>query len=235
MLSKSQARIFFLIGTLIFVGFFIALTVDTLRRVPEQTKQAQMTNQVMLGKELWDKNNCMGCHTLLGEGAYYAPELTKVYERRGAAWMKMFIKDPQAMFPGERRMVKYNFSDAEIDALIAFFKWIGGMDLNGFPPKPNILTAPQGQASGQASAQASLARTKAPEKFTQICIACHSLGGQGGKIGPALDGVASRRDSKYVNAWLHDPQAIKPGTLMPKLPLSEGEIEELVKFLSELK
>lgn len=230
MLSKSQARAFFLFGTLIFVVIFIGLTVDTVRRVPEQTKQTNMTEQVILGKDIWDKNNCMGCHTLMGEGAYYAPELTKVYERRGPAWMKMFIKDPQAMYPGERKMVKYNFSDAEIDDLIAFLKWIGEMDLNGFPPKPNILVVPQASASS-----ATLVSTKAPEKFTQICAACHVVGGKGGTVGPALDGVGSRRDAKYLDQWLRDPQVLKPGALMPKLPLSEVELEELVKYLSELK
>jgi nitric oxide reductase subunit C len=46
-----------------------------------------------------------------GEGAYYAPELTKVVERRGAAWISLFLKDPQKMFPGQRKMVQYNFTD----------------------------------------------------------------------------------------------------------------------------
>ena len=86
----------------------------------------------------------MGCHTLLGEGAYYAPELTKVYERRGPEFIKAMLRDPQAMYPGQRRMVKYNFTDAEIAALVAFLQWIGEMDLNGFA-KPTLL--PCGRAS----------------------------------------------------------------------------------------
>lgn len=230
MLSKSQARAFFLIGTLIFVVIFIGLTIDTVRRVPEQTKQTNMTEQVIQGKDIWDKNNCMGCHTLMGEGGYYAPELTKVYERRGPAWMKMFIKDPQAMYPGERKMIKYNFSDAEIDDLIAFFKWIGEMDLNGFPPKPNVLVPSQAPSGG-----VSVSSVKAPAQFDQICLACHAVGGKGGNVGPALDGVGARRDAKYLNQWLRDPQSLKVGALMPKLPLSDADVEALVKYLSELK
>ncbi len=31
--------------------------------------------EVVLGKKVWEDNNCIGCHTLLGEGAYFAPEL----------------------------------------------------------------------------------------------------------------------------------------------------------------
>jgi nitric oxide reductase subunit C len=34
----------------------------------------------------------MGCHTILGEGAYYAPELTKVIERRGEGYVKAVLQ-----------------------------------------------------------------------------------------------------------------------------------------------
>lgn len=138
MLSKSQAKLFFISGTLLFAVIFLILTVDTLRKVPLQTREANLSEEVKRGKELWDKNNCMGCHTILGEGAYYAPELTKVYERRGSDWMRLFIKNPQLIYPGQRKMVQYKFNDSEINDIIAFFKWIGEIDTNGFPPKPTL-------------------------------------------------------------------------------------------------
>jgi nitric oxide reductase subunit C len=95
-----------------------------------------MTPQVIHGKHLFDKSNCMGCHTILGEGAYYAPELTKIYELKGADWIRSMLIDPQAVYPGARKMVKYNFTTEEQDALIAFLKWIGEIDTNGYPAKP---------------------------------------------------------------------------------------------------
>jgi nitric oxide reductase subunit C len=138
MLSKSSAKAFFLTGTFVCSGAFIMLTLDTLKRIPAQTNVASMNESVIRGKHLWDRNNCMGCHTLLGEGAYYAPELTKVYERRGEGFITAMLTDPQAIFGGQRKMVKYNFTDEEKKDLVAFFKWVGEMDLNGFPPKPNL-------------------------------------------------------------------------------------------------
>lgn len=48
-----------------------------------QTHHAKIDAQVARGKELRASNKCKGCHTVLGEGGYYAPELTKVAERRG--------------------------------------------------------------------------------------------------------------------------------------------------------
>ena len=232
MLSKSAARSFFLVGTLVCVAFFIGLTVDTLGRVPAQTNAQNLTESVKLGKKLWEKNNCMGCHTLLGEGAYYAPELTRVYERRGPQFMRALLKDPQAMYPGERKMVKYNFTDAEIDQLIAFFQWIGEMDLNGFPPKPHLVQlAVTATSTGGGVAQAS----DRPFVFNQMCVACHTMGGQGGLVGPTLDGVGKRLTTEYIAAWLRDPAAVKPGTRMPKLPLTDKDIAELSAFLSQQK
>jgi nitric oxide reductase subunit C len=231
MLSKSAARAFFLIGTVGFSVIFLGLTLDTMRRVPAQTRAHNITPQVVQGKQLWEKNNCMGCHTLLGEGAYYAPELTKVYERRGPEFIKAMLRDPQAMYPGQRRMVQYHFTAGEIEALLAFLQWIGEMDLNGFPPKPTLLPV----AVPVASRDNVVARREQPKIFNQLCIACHSLGGQGGVVGPALDDVGSRRDYNNLVVWLTDPQKVKPGTLMPKLPLSEPDIVELASFLSQLK
>lgn len=236
MLSKSAAKAFFFTGTIISAGAFILLTVDTIQRVPKQTHQENITEAVIRGKDLWDSNNCAGCHTLLGEGAYYAPELTQVYSRRGESFVKALIKDPEAMYPGQRRMVNYHFNDDQVADLVAFLKWIGEMDLNGFPPKPDLLATAVVPAAPGAAPEASVAqRMNRPMVFNQMCIACHSLNGQGGKVGPALDGVGDRRDRENIVHWLTDPQRVKPGTLMPKLPLSKEDIAELAAFLSELK
>ncbi|MBL8920086.1 MAG: cytochrome c [Myxococcaceae bacterium] len=226
MLSKSAAKAFFLGGTAVTASVFLALTWDTFQQIPERTRASALTEPVKRGKDLWERNNCMGCHTLFGEGAYYAPELTKVYERRGPAFIRAQIKDPQAMYPGERKMTNYHFKDEEIEDLIAFFEWVGKVDLNGFPAKPTL-----GAAAQQAVANA----PTRPQVFTQICVTCHALGGAGGTVGPALDGVGDRFDSAYLERWLKDPAGVKPGTTMPKLPLDDAQLGELVTFLSSQK
>ena len=84
MLSKSAARMFFLVGTGLCSLSFVLLTVDTFRQIPGQTNEHLLTPAAIRGKHLFDSSNCMGCHTILGEGAYYAPELTRVHSRRGS-------------------------------------------------------------------------------------------------------------------------------------------------------
>lgn len=137
MLSKSQARLFFLGGTVISFAVFLALSWNSLsNEVPKQTHEENLTEGVIRGKHLWESNNCMGCHTIFGEGAYYAPELTKVVERRGDAYITAVLTSKTPWAPRGRKMVAYEFSEAEAADLLEFFKWIGNVDLNGFPPKP---------------------------------------------------------------------------------------------------
>ncbi|MBP9674196.1 MAG: c-type cytochrome [Bacteriovoracaceae bacterium] len=231
MLSKSQAKKFFIIGTALCAGSFILLTIDTLKRVPIQTNAQNLTAEVARGKDLFDSNNCMGCHTILGEGAYYAPELTKVYDRRGSVFIAQMLRDPEKMYPGQRKMVKYNFNDQEINDLIAFFKWIGEIDLNGFPAKPDLMPSASPSNTGKVVVEVS----NRPKVFNQMCMTCHALYGQGGDVGPALDGVGSRRDADYIKKWLYDPASIKADSKMPQMPLTEEEIIELTAFLSQLK
>ena len=139
MLSKKQAKIFFLGGTVLFLLIFIGMTVDTLiNGIPQNTNVDQMDEQVLLGRKLWDKNNCMGCHTIMGEGAYYAPELTRVYSRRGETYIQSVLTAPEGWGFRGRKMVKYDFTDEEVAGLIAFFKWMDKAHLNGFPPEPNL-------------------------------------------------------------------------------------------------
>lgn len=240
MLSKSQAKIFFFTGTGVFGAIFLALTVDSMRQIPKLTNEDQMTEQVVAGKRIWEKNNCMGCHTLFGEGAYYAPELTKVYERRGPMWLRVFLKDPEAMFPGERKMVNYHFGEQEIEELIAFLEWCGKVDLNGFPADPPLrkkLAAPVASASDGGAPSKTAGGAELPQQpvvFQSLCVACHAVGGQGGSIGPTLDSVYQRKTKEEIVVWLQDPAKVKPGTTMPKLPLSPEQIEDLASYLTAL-
>ncbi len=228
MLSKSQARAFFLGGTGVFTAAFLALTYDSMRQVPRLTNDHKITEDVKAGKHIWEDNNCMGCHTLFGEGAYYAPELTKVIERRGKPWIRLFLKDPEAMFPGERKMVNYNFNDQEIEEVIAFLEWCGEVDLNGFPAKP-----PLGRVAAPivTTGKSSMAK---PEMFKSICAACHTVGGEGGSVGPALDTIGGKMEREALKEWISDPQKIKPGTAMPKIPMTPEQLDEMVDYLLDL-
>lgn len=139
MLSKKQARAFFLGGTLVTFLIFIGLTIYSFSKGNDQTNRENLTAEVVRGKEIWESNNCMGCHTLLGEGAYYAPELTKVvdrlnirYDGNGETVIKSILMSPSPWQLNGRKMVAYGMTEQEASDVVAFFNWIGKIDLNGF-------------------------------------------------------------------------------------------------------
>ncbi len=139
MLSKKQARAFFLGGTLVTFLIFIGLTIFSFSKENDQTNRENLTAEVVRGKEIWESNNCMGCHTILGEGAYYAPELTKVvdrlnirYDGNGEEVIKSILMSPSPWQLNGRKMVAYGMTEQEASDVVAFFNWIGKIDLNGF-------------------------------------------------------------------------------------------------------
>lgn len=80
----------------------------------------------------------------------------------------------------------------------------------------------------------------------QMCVACHAIEGTdaAGVIGPNLTHLASRErfagsmfevNEENLRAWLEDPPAQKPGSLMPDLELTEEQINALVAYLLSLE
>jgi cytochrome c oxidase subunit II len=78
------------------------------------------------------------------------------------------------------------------------------------------------------------------------CGLCHTIRGTlaGGQLGPDLTHIASRdtiaagtlpRNSGNLAAWIADPQHIKPGNLMPKMPLRSDELIAILHYLEQLQ
>lgn len=66
------------------------------------------------GKQVFQAYNCMGCHTLVGNGAYFAPDLTQTYQQAGPAWLAAFL--PSAGTWPTEAALKIQLSNAEIAA-----------------------------------------------------------------------------------------------------------------------
>ncbi len=135
--TKSMARNIFYGGSAFFVLLFLALTFDTSRALPDRDRREVITEQVALGKLVWEENNCIGCHTLLGEGAYFAPELGNVYTRFGNSKEAIiaFIKSrPKDGIPGRRSMPQFNLSDEELEAVAEFLKYASEINTENWPP-----------------------------------------------------------------------------------------------------
>lgn len=97
---------------------------------------------VSLGKLNVQAKNCMGCHTLLGNGSYFAPDLTKSW--LDPAWgskeiredqMVAFIMDPSDKLHNGlgRKMPRLGITEEEARATVAFLKWMSAINTMGFP------------------------------------------------------------------------------------------------------
>jgi len=135
--TKSMARNIFYGGSVFFILVFLALTFDTTTALPQRDQRAAINETVTLGKKVWEDNNCIGCHTLLGEGAYFAPELGNVYTRFGNSTeaIKIFIATrPKDGIPGRRSMPQFNLSAEELEAIAQFLKYASEINTENWPP-----------------------------------------------------------------------------------------------------
>ena len=112
--TKSMARNIYLGGSTFFILLFLGLTFDTMQAMPERDNRENLTESVANGKLLWEENNCLGCHSLFGEGAYFAPELGNVFQRRGmgneeafVGYFKGWMNAMPTNVPGRRQMPQF--------------------------------------------------------------------------------------------------------------------------------
>ena len=142
-LTKTGARNVFYGGSAFFFAIFIGLTAHSHYYIrTTSTDETTLNDAVARGKHVWEKHSCINCHTLLGEGAYFAPELGNVWTRMGGdadveltretfkAWM---AAQPSGI-EGRRQMPQFNLSDAELNDLSEFLRWTSKIKTQKWPP-----------------------------------------------------------------------------------------------------
>ncbi len=141
-MNKRQTRLFAIVATGISAAVFLLLTFDSHRKFDALTNAESITPAVVHGNDVWHKNNCINCHTIFGEGAYYAPDLTKAW--LDPSWgskevreqqMIEFLMNPQDRLHNGvgRRMPNLGITEEEARATVAFLKWMSAINTLGFP------------------------------------------------------------------------------------------------------
>lgn len=109
--------------------------------------EAEAAAVIRRGKLVIQSRACMDCHTIFGNGAYYAPDLTRAWLDPAwkNVWMPMtqsstreeamarFLIDPDKYATWSRKMPNLRISRDEAVAMVAYLKWLSAVDTNGFP------------------------------------------------------------------------------------------------------
>jgi ubiquinol-cytochrome c reductase cytochrome b subunit len=68
------------------------------------------------------------------------------------------------------------------------------------------------------------------------CAGCHRIHGEGGALAPDLSYVGdARSDREWHLKHFHDPQSVSPGSIMPKFPLTDQELQDLTSYMLSLR
>jgi cytochrome c oxidase subunit II len=67
------------------------------------------------------------------------------------------------------------------------------------------------------------------------CYGCHIIGKFGTPIGPNLSEVGRKYAPEYLARWLRDPELQRPSAHMPKLELTEADVQALAAYLASLR
>lgn len=108
----------------------------------ESTDVAGLTPSVAHGKEIWERHSCINCHTLIGEGAYFAPELGNVWVRYGGKEdaegardaLKAWMQAQPSGIEGRRQMPQFHLNDKELESLVDFLEWTSRINTQNWPP-----------------------------------------------------------------------------------------------------
>lgn len=143
-MTKSMARNIFYGGSLFFILIFLGLSAQSHLYITSTSTNAEtLTDSVIKGKRIWEENACIDCHTILGEGAYYAPELGNVMHRWGVAdddhagameSLKAWMGAMPTGIEGRRQMPQFHLTDEQYQNLADFLLWTGTINTQGWPP-----------------------------------------------------------------------------------------------------
>jgi nitric oxide reductase subunit C len=221
-MNNKGVRNLFIFGSLFFFIIFLGLTFDTMKKIDKRAPE--ITEEINQGKMVWHKYDCIGCHTIFGNGSYFAPDLTKTTVNKPAGYVKKFLVNPRKVKP-KAAMPVLGITEDEAEKLVAFLDWTSKVDTNGWPPEPVLASARKPGAGGVAVYQ----------KYG--CSACHIVSGVGGTSGPDLTHVATRKpDAEWHKRHLIEPASVVPDSAMQGYPtMGKDELDQLVDYLLTLK
>lgn len=175
--------------------------------------------------KLYQRYKCYVCHTFNGYGGKLAPDLSYEGSRSQHDWIVQFLQNPQTLRPTLTvRMPEFNMSKQDATILADY--------ISASLRDQNMRTsaAEKVQFTSQMAAQG--------QQLYEVkyqCQSCHTIGSSGGYVGPSLNNAGNWLTASWMEAWLHNPQALVPGTIEPRQNFTKAEIQDITAYLLTLK
>lgn len=122
-----KLRTFLVLSTLS-LGLFVAITLISARLpfpIPEQA---------FAGKLVWQRHNCVSCHTLFGNGGYEAEDLTHVTTKLSPAYLVNYLVQPPVMRPNKLTHHP-DLTEADAENLVHYLEYVQSIPTLGWPPQ----------------------------------------------------------------------------------------------------
>ncbi len=231
-MTSTTAKTIFWLGTLSSAIIFLWLTYDFHQQEPKFVKTDQLNEQVVAGKKVWHKYNCNDCHTILGFGGYYAPDMTKAFYRLGENNIISIVMNPEKVYKDSfRKMPQLGVSKAEAVQLVAFLKWVGSIENRHWPPQDEKFI--KAYKLREANAQ----KLNKVDIVMGACGGCHSLDKMGRKLAGDFNDIARQisYDRDTLVKFIINPQSVKPDMGMPPQNVSPETAALIADFILALK
>jgi nitric oxide reductase subunit C len=226
-MNERVARWTLGLGAVLSLSAALVVMLDMHRRADALAHADGIDPRVADGRRAWRRHDCSDCHTLLGYGTQYGPDLTKVYGRRGEDGIRRAVRTPEQVTTW-RSMPHLPVTDRELAGLVAFLQWTSGTSPEDWPVA-GIRQRVSAREAGRPRADGSAIFRE------NRCYACHRMGGSGGALGPDLTHVGGRLAYQTIEAVLADPRSVDPRAVMPAPGLVPPERRTLARYLAAAK
>lgn len=216
--------------------------------VPESVSETSQR-----GETLYKDLNCLQCHSIKNAGGNLGPMLDGIGYRRSADFIYAHLANSRQAeelyfrLTGQRAE-KYHHSRVspeQASALVAFLMTVPEPE-GGFVLMPHVMSLPAAKPEIKKGYKPQL-ESKSSREGAKLfkekgCIACHTIDHIGGWLGPKLNGIGGRLERSQIAENIANPAAVsksEAGNIdvlpqMPRLKLSQSEIEKLTDYLLTL-
>ncbi|HEU0122367.1 MAG TPA: cytochrome b N-terminal domain-containing protein [Bryobacteraceae bacterium] len=199
----------FAIGIVLLAGIgWAGLTAAAMRTTPIMLPWNSFTAEEVAAVGSFRQGQCWQCHGTTPGDAKSGPNLADiaVHEDRDVL---------VAHF--QKHAANSGLKDSQFRQLANFLRNLDDESVAALPLTPNSVVA------------------GAQLYMKNNCGVCHIVRGAGGKSGPPLNGVASRRDRAWLEGHFMDPQKFSPGTMMPPYKFNRPEMDNMLAYMEALK